>query len=279
MRNEQEILSQLLDYAQSHPQVKVVLHNGSRVNPKVTKDILCDYDLIFGVIGDVFSFVQNQQWIKQFGHIMIMQQNNLQEGTEEWAIFLMLFNDGVRIDLTFRNVKHILDPSDSLTKILLDKDNLMGAVEPASDKSYITCKPTKQQYDEVLNEIWWCSTNVAKGLWRDELPYAKYMLDVVVRDALISLLSWYAGMNNDWNINTGKAGRWLKKYLPEELWDRYISTYAGSDFDQNWAALEKTGALTRIVGTAVADSLGYQYPQAEDEKVTKYLAQLRKMEK
>jgi aminoglycoside 6-adenylyltransferase len=65
MRSEEEVLSLLLGYAESDPRVKVVLLNGSRVNPNVPKDILCDYDVIFGVT-EPSSFVQNQDWITKW---------------------------------------------------------------------------------------------------------------------------------------------------------------------------------------------------------------------
>lgn len=275
MRSEEEVLSQLLGYAESDPRVKVVLLNGSRVNPNVPKDILRDYDVIFGVT-ETLSFVQNQDWISSFGELMILQQNDIIEDTEEWPIFLMLFTDGVRVDLSFRKIEQIIEPTDSLTKILLDKDNQMGILEPPNDRSYFTIKPSQQQYAKLLNNIWWCSTNVAKGLWRGELPYAKYMLDVVVRDAVVTLLSWYIGMNNDWNINTGKAGRWLQNQLPVDIWTAYVNTYAGSDIELNWDALLEMCKLSSRIGQAVAYELGYEYPHSEDRKVTEYIAQLRR---
>jgi aminoglycoside 6-adenylyltransferase len=275
MRSEEEVLSQLLGYAKMDSRVKVVLLNGSRANPNVRKDILCDYDVIFGVT-ETLSFVQNQDWISSFGELIILQQNCIMEDAEEWPIFLMLFTDGVRVDLSFRKIEQIIEPTDSLTKLLLDKDNQLGILEPANDRSYITRKPSKQQYAKLLNNIWWCSTNVAKGLWRDELPYAKYMLDVVVRDAVVTLLSWYIGMNNGWNINTGKAGRWLQNQLPDDIWTSYVNTYAGSDIELNWDALLEICKLSSRIGQAVAHELGYEYPLSEDRKVTEYIAQLRR---
>ncbi|WP_256760611.1 aminoglycoside 6-adenylyltransferase [Cohnella sp. WQ 127256] len=274
MRNDKEVIAQILEFALCDPLVKVVLLNGSRVNPNVTQDLLCDYDVIFGVT-DIAPFVSNQEWIARFGELIIMQHNQIEENNEQWEIFLMQFTDGVRIDLSIRKVEHIVEPTDSLTMVLLDKDNLMGTVESPSDRSYVTTKPSRQQFDETLNEIWWCSTNVAKGLWRKELPYAKYMLDVVVRDALVTLLTWYVGMNSDWTINSGKAGRWLQRDLPEDIWTSFAHTYVGNDSEHNWDALFETGTLTRTIGIAVADKLGYEYPYEDDQRVTLYLKQLR----
>jgi len=275
MREEKEVFGQLLAFAERDPRVKVVLLNGSRVNPNVLKDELRDYDVIFGVT-DIAPFAQDQSWIAYFGELMILQHNQVEENGEVWEIFLMQFEDGVRIDLSFRLTENILLPNDSLTKVLLDKDGLVGELPPPSDRSYVTAKPDRQQVEEAFNEIWWCSTNVAKGLRRGEIPYAKFMLDVVVRDALVQVLTWYVGMNREWTANVGKAGRWLQRFLPEEIWEAYARTYADADSDRIWEALFETGALTRTVGLAVAEKLGYAYPMEEDRKVSAYLRRLRK---
>lgn len=279
MRNEQEVVQKLLDYAQNEPRVRAVLMNGSRVNPNAAKDIFCDYDIIFAVTDPVY-FLENQEWIANFGELIMMQQNDILEDGQQWYIFLMLFNDGIRIDLSFRRadmINHYLD--DSLTKVLLDKENAIRELEPPSDLSYVTHRPSQADYDDITNEFWWCSTNVAKGLWRDELSYAKFMMDVPVRDSMLMMLSWYVGMQHGWCVNTGKAGKWLQKYLPEDIWNSFVRAYAGSDRDEMWDALMEAGRLTRTVGTALADHLGYTYPMEDDTRVTEYLMRVRSLPK
>jgi len=49
MRIESEVIDQLLQFAHADEKVRAVILNGSRVNPNVTKDIFCDYDLLFVV--------------------------------------------------------------------------------------------------------------------------------------------------------------------------------------------------------------------------------------
>jgi aminoglycoside 6-adenylyltransferase len=257
-----------------------VILNGSRVNTNVNKDIFCDYYVIFCVTDPKFFF-HNQSWIKSFGDLIIMQQNNVNDpDDEEWYIFLMLFTDGIRIDLSFRETKDIEKyPNDSLTKVLLDKDKIFNKVEPPSDVSYHTRKPNRQEFDETINDLLWCSTNVAKGLWRGELPYAKFMLDVIVRQRMVTLLSWYVGMKNDWSVNTGKAGRWLEKLLPNDIWNSYINTYAGNSYEENWDALVEVGRLTRMIGIALAEHLSIEYPVADDLSVDDYLKKVRLLPK
>jgi aminoglycoside 6-adenylyltransferase len=279
MRSESEVISQILEYAHSDNKVRVVLHNGSRVNPNVRKDRFCDYDIAFSVT-DITYFVQNQEWIRNFGELIIMQYNTMHNNDEEWHFFLMLFTDGIRIDLSFNDVKTIANNlDDSLTKVLLDKDNILPQLVPPCDKSYFTRKPTREDYYKTMNNILWCSTNVAKGLWREELPYAKHMLDVVVRSGIVRMLEWYVGMNHDWKINTGAAGRWLNKYLPDEIWDCFEKIYVGSNYEENWDALMEAGKLTNRIGSALADRLSYEYPHEDAKKVMEYLMSVRLLPK
>jgi aminoglycoside 6-adenylyltransferase len=279
LRNETEVLNQLINYAQSNIRVRAVLLNGSRVNPNVKHDIFCDYDVIFAVTEPIY-FLQERDWIQKFGDLIILQQNTINDHNEEGYIFLMLFTDGIRIDLSYRDATSINNYiDDSLTKVLLDKDNLIKELDSPNDSSYFTRKPDQSEFDGVMNNIWWCSTNVAKGLWREELPYAKYMFDVVVRDCMVKMLAWYVGINHDWCINTGKVGRWLKDYLPAEIWEEFASTYAGADYSEIWDALIRAGRLTRKVGIELADKLGYEYPLEEDRNVMEYLNKVRSLPK
>lgn len=279
MRSESEILSQLLEFAQSDDNIRAVIFNGSRVNKNVKKDIFCDYDVLFAVRNPQHH-LKNQSWIKKFGELIIMQQNDIYVRGEAAYIFLMLFSDGVRIDLTFHPIETIdVALLDSLKLVLLDKDGLLGEIESPNDSTYYTEKPKQKEFEETINEFWWCSTNVAKGLWREQLSYAKYMFDVIVRDCIIKALDWYIGMNNDWLINTGKAGKFFKTHLPEEIWESFAKTYAGAVTEDIWEALFEAGRLMRRVGTELAEGLGYEYQIQDDEKVTEYLKKVRALPK
>lgn len=271
MRDEAEVFEQVLSFAHNNDKVRAVVLNGSRVNPNVKKDAFCDYD-IGCYVTDPQHFLLDQGWIDQFGELIILQQNDWTEDGASCYIFLMLFKDGVRIDLAFDPLE-LVDKfiADSLTLVLLDKDNLIGTLPPPSDATHRTKKPTRDEFDEVANEFWWCSTNVAKGIWREELSYAKWMYEVIVRECVIKLLSWYIGVRNDWGINPGYYGRWFKNYLPVDLWHSFRKTYAGRDYQEMWASLFEAGRLVRKIGIEVADNLGYEYPMEDDRRVSDYL--------
>ncbi|MBW9157766.1 aminoglycoside 6-adenylyltransferase [Clostridium tagluense] len=93
----------------------------------------------------------------------------------------MQFKDGVRIDLCFDNITRIdvATKEDTLSKILLDKDGITIELPLPNDSIHYVQKPTEKEFDSVLNNAWCIQTYVAKAIWRDELPFAKYTFDVI----------------------------------------------------------------------------------------------------
>jgi aminoglycoside 6-adenylyltransferase len=275
MRSEQAVLSQLLAFANQHAAVRAVVMNGSRVNPNAPVDFFQDYDVVC-FVPDPRHFLQDQAWIQTFGDLVILQQNDFEAYGKYGYIFLMLFSDGVRIDLSFQALENLAYiGEDSLTRVLLDKDGRAPALPPSADTGYYTPRPSRKQFDEAVNEIFWCSNNIAKGIWRGELVYVKYMFDTIVRLPITQLLEWYAASQHGWAVTTGAYGKWLQRYLPAEIWEQIPATYAGADFEQNWDALFAALRLVRQIGQAAAVDLGYTYPLEDDRRVVAYLEHVR----
>ncbi len=131
--------------------------------------------------------------------------------------------------------------------------------------------PTGAELETLVNEFWWAATYVPKYLWRDELPFAKYMLDNVIRyDYLQRIVEWYIGMQHDWSVNTGVHGKWFKTYLNEETWHELASTYTGSNIKENWLAFFRCLGLFHRLAMIVAKELHYPYPETVDNDVTAY---------
>jgi aminoglycoside 6-adenylyltransferase len=120
---------------------------------------------------------------------------------------------------------------------------------------------------------------VAKGLWREEITYAKHIADRFVREQLMKMLRWYVGMNTEFSRSPGKFGKYLKQYLEPELWDMLEQTYADASYDKTWDALEKMCALFRTTGTRVAAHFSFAYPHLDDQKVSAHLRHVRLLPK
>ena len=279
MRSEEQVLKKILDFAQNDENIRAVVINGSRVNPNVKHDIFCDYDMIC-FVHDIEKYVGGQSWIQSFGDLVIMQFNRHDDFPDDHFVFLMQFADGVRIDLSFAKMKMISSSlEDSLTVVLLDKDHCIPPVPAPNESSYITKKPDQAEYDLMVNEFWWVSTYVAKALWRNETVTAKYLFEVIVRDCLNRMVTWYVAMQHGWQINGGKMGKKFGKLLPPDLWQELLSTYPGIEEEDIWQALFRAGMLMRKLSILVAEDLGYSYHYQEDERVTAYLQHVMNLPK
>ncbi len=275
MRDESTVLKQVLNFAENDERIRAVIMNGSRVNPNAPKDLFQDYDVIM-VTTDVDYYKENKEWINQFGELVMYQHNLFANG----HIYLMLFKDIVRIDMSFFPVDKITElEEDSLSLILLDKDNVLPPLEAPSEKSYYVKKPSKNEFAEAINEFYWCLNNVAKGIYREELVYVKWMFENIVREVMIKMLNWYIGINNNFMINPGKAGKWFKKYLPKDLYDLLNLTYSGNDYQKIWDSIFDSCKLMRKVGMYVAEKLSYEYPLDDDQNMVEYLEKVRLMQK
>lgn len=284
MRTEEEMMQLILNTACEDERIRAVIMNGSRVNPNVEKDCFQDYDIVF-VVRDVDSFTSNHQWVDRFGEIMIMQMPEdmslLPPEDNGCFAYLMQFMDGNRIDLTLVPVdiadEHV--GNDSLSVLLLDKDHLFEPFPPATDDDYHIKPPTAKQYADCCNEFWWVSTYVCKGLWREELPYAKAMLDGPVRNMLIQMLDWHIGVENNFSISTGYCGKYLERYLDDETWNKYKDTYSDAVYEHIWKSLFTMCDLFRSIAVKVASHFNYEYPLEDDRKVTAHLKHVKLLEK
>ena len=280
MRTEQQILDLILHTARADERIRAVILNGSRADPDAPRDIFQDYDIVY-LVTEMAPFVDNLAWVARFGEFMIVQMPDAMGDaprTSPGFAYLMQFMDGNRIDLTFYPVERLADLGrDSLSVLLLDKDGVVPPFDPPHAGDYLPQPPTAKQFADCCNEFWWVSTYVAKGLWRDELPYARYMLDEVVRGQLMTMLGWYVGVQSNFIRGPGKYGKYLQRELPPELWALLLATYADADRDRTWAALDAMVELFRRVAPAVVAACGGVYPCDDDARVSAHLAHVRRL--
>lgn len=261
MRTEREVLDQVLNFAAADARIRAVLLNGSRVNPAHPPDLLSDYDVLLSV-SDPDSFARDESWMRRFGDVLLIQRPKNPPPQRAW---LIVFADGVRIDFTLSPLDRLEQDAraDTLTRLLLDKDGRCPALPPPDESSHFVRRPTQQEFAGVCNEFWWVLIYAAKGLWRAQLPYAKHSFDVIVRQEMMKLLTWYASSLHDWQLNPGAMGKHLPAALPAALWQEYASTFAGAQLEENWSALFRAASLVDTVGETLAERLGYRYDRDE----------------
>ncbi len=280
MRSEKEMLELILNTAREDDRIRAVILNGSRANPEVVGDFFRDFDIVY-IVTDVASFKETPAWIERFGELMILQlpddMGDHPRSSDRYA-YLMQFADGNRIDLTLYSVARIDEfARDSLSVLLLDKDGIIEPFPPSNESDYLAKPPTQKSFSDCCNEFWWVSAYVAKGLWREEIIYAKAVFDQLLRAELMKMLTWYVGVETHFSINLGKFGQRLQQHLDPTLWELLVNTYSDAGIDHTWDALEAACRLFRVTARSVAEHFGFTYSQDEDEKITGQLNHVREL--
>lgn len=283
MRSEQDMVDLILGIAKQDERIRAVYMNGSRTNSNVPKDIFQDYDIVY-VVTETDSFIKDEQWITRFGELLMIQQPDKNDKligmevdfTQSYG-YLMLFTDGNRIDLRIQTIDATMCDygRDKLTIPLMDKENILPFIPAPTDVDYHVKKPTEAEFMSCCNDFWWCLQNVAKGIWRNELPYAKKMFDNVIRPRLDEMVSWWIGMKHEFQISVGKMGKYFKNYLPRLYWDMYEETYSDSEFNQMWESVFVTCELFRALAYDIAENFSFVYPIDDDKNMMKFLKRVK----
>ena len=280
MRSEQEMLDLIINTARLDDRIRAVIMNGSRVNPNAPRDIFQDFDIVY-YVTDVAPFRDDPTWIERFGELMILQMPEAMRDPPPQGdgcfVYLMQFADGNRIDLGLLSVDTLQKEQkpDSLSLILLDKDGCLPPFPPPNDRDYLPTPPTAKAFADCCNEFWWVCPYVAKGLWREEIIYARHAFDHFARAQLMKMLTWYVGVGTQFSCSPGKFGKHLKQHLEPELWAMLERTYSDARYEQTWEALFVMCDLFRVTATQTAAQLGFDYPHRDDEKVSAHLRHVR----
>jgi len=283
MRSEEEVISLILNVANTDDRIRAVLLNGSRADPNATKDIFQDFDIIY-IVKKIDSFIKNHSWIDVFGERLILQlPEEMTTGDKDDHSFhyLMRFKDGNRIDLTLFPIDKLGShyKQDSLTILLLDKDNLFEKLSPPSESDYLIKPPTEKEFTDCCNEFWWVSTYVAKGLWRNEITYAKEMLEIPVRRMFLKIIEWYIGINTEFTVSFGSGGRNMKHYISPDLYNRILSTYPDGNINNIWNSLFLMTEIFSQLANKIAQTINFRYNKGEELNVRDYLKQIHAMTK
>ena len=264
MRTDQEILGLILETAKKL-QVDAVALSGSRTDTKAPKDEFQDYDVVY-VLDDLDTLTSNLAWLDQFGTRIIEQHNVL--GNRR--LYLMLFEDGNRIDLTLCPKEHIKEWVDSEADftVLNDPQGLFVPYAP-TPKRYWTAPASATDFDKSCNEFWWVSAYVVKGICRKQIIYATDHLYGICQQELLKILAWQVASDKG-TVDIGKNYKYLFNYLPIEKEKEFSALLDFSSIEKITQSLLATIQLFHQEAQSLAQKMGFKYEKEVAEKMIQY---------
>ena len=263
-RSEVQML-RLISQTAKTLQVEAVAMSGSRTNPKAPKDEFQDYDVVY-VVDDLDNLTSDLSWLDQFGTRIIEQHNIL--GNRR--LYLMLFEDGNRIDLTLCPTEYIQEWVDSEADytVLKDEKGLFMPYSP-NPQRYWTSPASQTDFEKACNEFWWVSAYVVKGIRRKQLIYATDHLYGICQQELLKILAWQVASDNG-TVDIGKNYKYLFQYLPAEKEKGFSALLDFSSVEKLTQSLFATMQLFHQEAQILAQKMGFDYDMEVAEKMIQY---------
>ena len=264
MRTETEMLDVILQTAETL-QVEAVAMSGSRANSQAPKDEFQDYDVVY-VVDDLDNLTSDLAWLDPFGTRIIEQHNILGHR----RLYIMLFEDGNRVDLTLCPKDHIQEWVDSEADytVLKDEKGLFDSYT-TSPQRYWTSPASQTDFEKACNEIWWVSAYVVKGICRNQIIYATDHLYGICQQELLKVLAWQVASDKG-TVDVGKNYKYLFNYIPAEKEKEFSALLDFSSIDKITQSLFATMKLFHREAQAFSLKTGFPYDKETAEKMIQY---------
>ena len=264
MRTEAEMLDVILKTAETL-QVEAVAMSGSRTNQKTSKDEFQDYDVVY-VVENLDELITDLSWLDQFGKRIIEQEVTLGHR----RLYLMLFEDGNRIDLTLCPKEHIQEWVDSEAgfNVLEDKKGLFESYSPSPKRFWIH-PATETDFKNACNEFWWVSAYVVKGICRKQVIYATDHLYGICQQEFLKILAWQVASDRG-TVDVGKNYKYLFNYLPAEKEKEFSNLLDFSSKEKITQSLFATMELFHQEAQSLAKKMGFDYDMKVAEKMIEH---------
>ena len=264
MRTDQEMLDLILQIAKKL-QVDAVALSGSRTNPKAPKDEFQDYDVVY-LVENFEELISDLSWLDQFGKRVIEQEVTLGHR----RLYLMLFEDGNRLDLTLCPEDHIQEwvESEADFTVLEDTKGLFETYSPSPERYWIT-PATETDFEKSCNEFWWVSAYVVKGICRNQVIYATDHLYGICQQELLKVLAWQVASDRG-KVDIGKNYKYLFNYLPAEKKKEFSNLLDFSSLDKIIQSLLATMQIFHQEAQSLSQKMGFEYDREVAEKMIQY---------
>ena len=263
-RSQEQMLDVILQTAKTL-QVKAVAMSGSRTCPKALKDEFQDYDVVY-IVDDLYNLMSDLSWLNKFGKRIIEQEVSLGHR----RLYLMLFEDGNRIDLTLcpkEDINEWVD-SEACFTVLVDDKGLFESYSPSPQRFWIH-PASETDFKKACNEFWWVSAYVVKGICRHQVIYATDHLYGICQQELLKLLAWQVAADKG-TVDVGKNYKCLFNYMSAEKEKEFSNLLDFSSVEKLTHSLFATMDLFHREAQILAQKMGFDYYKKVAEKMIEY---------
>lgn len=277
--NNDKVIHRLKNWTESNDTVRALIVTSSRSGKtNAPIDDFSDYDIV--VYVNSLDKFRNDDWLSSFGDILVKWPLTPEsEFGENWITRLVMFENRTRIDfqITTETKTPPLD-FDLGYSVVIDKDGFTKDFPDSTKTKHLIKKPSQQEFAKMVNAFFWDATYIPKYLYRGDLFYTSYMIEVDLRFShLEPMIEWYIGSKHNWSVNTNVHGRYFPKYLDKETLKEIEETFAGANQQEVWKAFFKMVEIFTGFAKEVAAECGYSYPKSQEKRMMEYFKMSKKI--
>jgi len=273
-RSVDGLLEKLVGWAKTQPDIVAILNQGSRARTDHPADEWADLDLIIFTTNKK-KYLDNFDWLENIGKPIIthLEKTAVGDELERRAIF----EGGVDVDFSIisqdqlgENVEHPspqdMDMIRRGVRVLFDRTGTIQAnlSELSSTVAPARSPPSRNEFDQLVNDFLYHVYWTAKKLRRGELWIAKMSCDRYMKWQLLTMIEWNTLAIRGWDTDVWFNGRFLEEWIEPETRKELEGTFAHYNYADIEKALFATSDLFLKLSKATGKKLGYDNiaPQA-----------------
>jgi len=282
---QEDRIEKLITFAESEEAIRALILEGSRAVGRFSDD-LSDYDMNVFTL-DAGAWLENDQWLEQFGEVLLYQKETLAFHSWEFPSRLVVFKDGGRIDFSFwppdalAGIADGSQPYESYRngyQVLVDKDGLTEHLPKPDGLGFLVLLPDRDHFLQTLYDFWFEAYCIARALARSDLWYAKRIEASAIKDHLYQMILWERQRRLSWSHDPilHLGGKRFEKWASPELLAAIAACYSPYSKAETWQSLIAMLDLFNRIARRLAGELGFAYPEKKEKEILEYFSVLQR---
>ncbi|MCF7792887.1 MAG: aminoglycoside 6-adenylyltransferase [Candidatus Cloacimonetes bacterium] len=283
MKNKEKILTNIIDWAETIDQIKVIILEGSLAAGE-EKDELSDFDINL-FVEDTEQFLQNDEWFTQFDEIVVFQKERTFYRDTFIRTRLVIYQNSRRVDFSLWPVsileswiknQELPEFYKNGYEILLDKLNIADNLTKPSYDGYPVTKPSKDVFLQTIYNFYFEAAIIAKYLSRGNLWFACKLSNGPIKYFLQQMIIWQAAEKANWNLQgMNSLGKNLEEKISADIIQKLHKTFSKYDLNDCWKSLFFMIEMFDEISKKLSVKFEIEYPDKKIGKVMNYINKIK----
>ncbi len=281
-RQHEELLERILAAARIDGGIRALALVGSGARGEGLNDEYSDIDLVL-VTDSPERYVDSAAWAEAIGPAWFSFSESVPEAYHRERRFL--FAGGLDVDVVVVEANRLKTDPESLViareicsrgiRVILDKDGLDSAFEGLVGAIRPFSFPAAAEFANLTSDFYFHYLWAIKKCLRGEYWVALQCVNGYLKRKTLSALEWYERSVHGTDYDTRYEGRYLERWIDDDLRGDLAPTFAACDKDGILDALDATFRFFTKVARGAATALSYPFPEAAIAELEAHAGRLK----